>query len=575
MSGSYSLKGPAWSGTTVTYSFAVANLPSNGLLPYSRFITQPDVQAIIRSAMVRWEGVTGITFVQVPDGAGVDVRIGWGNLAVVGANTIGVTYYPLQASVTYLAPELVVELDDPATFGVGSGGGGSGSGNGPTGDMAPDIYGWFNAQTLYQVAAHELGHALGLNHSNDPTALMYPVATSANPDVAAPDAAGVQVMYGLPFAGVATVQASGGPVAMGFDEAGRAAVAQQLLDGRGGGVQADHVGGNGVMVPASPTMAIDAVGPVTMVGAGIAGQAVVAGRGGLDLFGLGSGTVMAGGGANLIGIPLLGGGNWDVLLGAGNDIVQAQAGNDTIAAGGGQNLVFLGTGASSVLAVGTDTIIGGSGASTVSAAAGAVIGFAGAGLFTFIGGSGVDTVIGNGGRVFVSGGAGGGVFTGGSSGVNAITGGSGAATIVGAGAGDVLYSGGAAGDLVAGGAGSGTVSAEASLGNDTLFAGAGNTLLRGGFGLDILVPGTGNDTIQPGPGAELVAFINGRSGGLDRVEGFIPGSTFVLLSGYGATAMADALAGATTAGGSTTLALADGTQVTFAGISGLTPANFL
>lgn len=53
------------------------------------------------------------------------------------------------------------------------------------------------AYNLYIVAAHELGHALGMSHSTDAGALMYPVYSYAQGyPLAEDDIEGIQALYG-------------------------------------------------------------------------------------------------------------------------------------------------------------------------------------------------------------------------------------------------------------------------------------------------------------------------------------------------------------------------------------------
>lgn len=51
---------------------------------------------------------------------------------------------------------------------------------------------------LYQVTLHELGHAIGLAHSTDANAVMYPYAGASNRDLDPSDIAGVKALYGSP-----------------------------------------------------------------------------------------------------------------------------------------------------------------------------------------------------------------------------------------------------------------------------------------------------------------------------------------------------------------------------------------
>ena len=63
---------------------------------------------------------------------------------------------------------------------------------------------WNIGQTydLFTVAAHEVGHALGLGESSTSAAdIMYPTYTGKKTALAADDIAGIQSIYGVPGAG--------------------------------------------------------------------------------------------------------------------------------------------------------------------------------------------------------------------------------------------------------------------------------------------------------------------------------------------------------------------------------------
>lgn len=52
---------------------------------------------------------------------------------------------------------------------------------------------------MFIVIAHELGHSLGLSHSNDPGALMYPTYSYTDPNeflLPQDDIDGIQAIYG-------------------------------------------------------------------------------------------------------------------------------------------------------------------------------------------------------------------------------------------------------------------------------------------------------------------------------------------------------------------------------------------
>ncbi len=127
-------------------------------------------------------------------------------------------------------------------------------------------------------------------------------------------------------------------------------------------------------------------------------------------------------------------------------------------------------------------------------------------------------------------------------------------------------------------AGDETLNAAGSATNDSLFAAAGNVSLVAGPGSDLLSAGAntgslggagtvvGGDTMAAGGGADLMLFTHGTFEGDAVVINFSSADT-AFLSGYNSVAggnqAAIALENATVAGGNTTIALADGTHITF------------
>ena len=170
----YAFEGPKWSSSVITWSFA----PAGGLFSGAIGAAYQD---IIRAAIARWAQVANVTFREVADDpASVDIRVGWG---MFSGNQVGETDYS-SASQTFRAGTLV-RLEDPAARPIGTG---------------PNATYQGTATTLYEVVLHEFGHALGLDHSSDPNATMYPIVGPSNTNLDASDIAGIQALYGAPAA---------------------------------------------------------------------------------------------------------------------------------------------------------------------------------------------------------------------------------------------------------------------------------------------------------------------------------------------------------------------------------------
>jgi hypothetical protein len=175
---SYALEGPKWASKTITWSFAYPD-QAGGL--FSGQIVGA-YQSVIRAAFTRWQSVADITFQEVPDAQNVDIRVGWSQLAAYGDIGQAVFTYTGGTAPTF-NPGTLVRLEDPSETWVAS----------STTATYLDT-----ASTLYQVALHEIGHALGLAHSTDASAVMNPGAGPFNRDLDQTDIDGIRALYSAP-----------------------------------------------------------------------------------------------------------------------------------------------------------------------------------------------------------------------------------------------------------------------------------------------------------------------------------------------------------------------------------------
>lgn len=185
--------GPAMgtSGGVVTYSFmatgaTTAEDHAGGTFTHLGAFMPVGWKAEIVSAFAAWSAIADISFVEVADdgsafntGTVGDIRIGGATFDGPGT-TLAHAYYPPVNGVG-AAGDLHFDLAEAWKTGFGGAG-----------------------VDIFQVAAHEIGHSIGLAHEDLPmVALMNPFYTEGNPPgLLADDIAGAVFIYGPSSSGV-------------------------------------------------------------------------------------------------------------------------------------------------------------------------------------------------------------------------------------------------------------------------------------------------------------------------------------------------------------------------------------
>lgn len=170
-------------GATVTWSYMASGVDCSadggGLCSSFASFMPVGFEAAVNAAFAAWAAVADLTFMQIADGGEAfnapgtsgDIRLG-GHAFDGPSGTLAHGYYPPVNGDTAAGD---IHFDTAESWKLGWGGPG------------------FN---IYQVLSHELGHALGLDHTAVPNSLMNPFYTEAFMGPQADDIAGMQYIYG-------------------------------------------------------------------------------------------------------------------------------------------------------------------------------------------------------------------------------------------------------------------------------------------------------------------------------------------------------------------------------------------
>ncbi|XP_050539093.1 matrix metalloproteinase-19 isoform X2 [Daktulosphaira vitifoliae] len=160
----YALQGSRWRVKDLTYRIS----------KYPKMISKSETDDEIRRAFEVWSGVTPLTFTHKKSGqVHIEIRFekgehGDGDPFDGPGGTLAHAFFPVYGGDAH--------FDDSEKWSIGS----------------------FKGTNLFQVAAHEFGHSLGLSHSDVRSALMAPFYRGYNPsfNLDSDDIEAIQALYG-------------------------------------------------------------------------------------------------------------------------------------------------------------------------------------------------------------------------------------------------------------------------------------------------------------------------------------------------------------------------------------------
>ena len=382
----YRLFDDQWAAATgdkqLTWSFADLNHPTERQEWLGGTFDSIATRNTVRDAFDAWEQVCGVDFVEVADSEGSNIRIGWASEdrsdGEGGFGGLSPTWF---SGTETLRNAIVL---DRADF-----------------DPDDDLF----HEHIYDIVLHEVGHALGLDHSDVANVVMsgglyngegttpYWEGVPGRNPLQLDDVAGAIRIWGA---------REGSGLRLGTDGD------DTITGGAGADTILGHAGDDALLGGTGDDSISGGEGNDSLWGQD--GNDGLDGGAGSDLvYGLDGSDSLAGGDARDI---ILGGeGNDRVLGGGGDDGIWAEGGNDTVDGGAGADFlaggrgddVLTGGGGGDYLAgeAGNDTLDGGAGYDVLSGGGGNDRLIGGADGSTFFGQAGADTFVVSGGANWI------------------------------------------------------------------------------------------------------------------------------------------------------------------------------